>query len=222
MVVELGVQYYPLHPDRLVEAPTRYNFFLQLREDLASGNLVCSEESCVMLCALALQAELGDFDPTLHGDAYVTRMALLAPPSLPLVRQRAIQQRHETLAHMTTEEAETAFLKLAAQQPVYGMDVHTATITAGDKSHAVVVAVGAVGVTLLDRGSLTHLDSYRWSLISRAKFKSQRFFLTCRIAEHLGKGQKTFLFKCPTRDHAKGMWCSVVRHHIFFSRARKV
>ena len=48
---------------------TIHQFYLQLREDILSGQLYCHEEASFNLGGLALQAETGDYNGTL-GDEY--------------------------------------------------------------------------------------------------------------------------------------------------------
>lgn len=48
---------------------TIHQFYLQLREDILSGQLHCHEEASFKLGGIALQAETGDYNDTL-GDEY--------------------------------------------------------------------------------------------------------------------------------------------------------
>lgn len=53
----LKVKFYSSEPNALREELTRYQFFLQLKQDLLEGRLECPEQKCVELCALALQCK---------------------------------------------------------------------------------------------------------------------------------------------------------------------
>lgn len=53
----LKVKFYSSEPNALREELTRYQFFLQLKQDLFEGRLECPEQKCIELCALAIQCE---------------------------------------------------------------------------------------------------------------------------------------------------------------------
>lgn len=51
----LGVKFYAADPCRLVEEITRYQFFLQVKQDVLQGRLPVTQDLAVELAALALQ-----------------------------------------------------------------------------------------------------------------------------------------------------------------------
>lgn len=53
----LGVKFYAADPCRLVEEITRYQFFLQVKQDVLQGRLPVSLDLAVELAALALQCK---------------------------------------------------------------------------------------------------------------------------------------------------------------------
>lgn len=53
--LRLKVKFYSSEPNTLREELTRYQFFLQLKQDLLDGRLECNDQKCGELCALALQ-----------------------------------------------------------------------------------------------------------------------------------------------------------------------
>jgi len=52
------------------ERVTRQHYYFQLRENVLRMGQPATEESFFRLAALALQAELGDYDPERHRGAY--------------------------------------------------------------------------------------------------------------------------------------------------------
>ena len=54
----LGVKFYAADPCRLVEEITRYQFFLQVKQDVLQGRLPVLHDLAVELAALALQCKL--------------------------------------------------------------------------------------------------------------------------------------------------------------------
>ena len=62
MTVYFAVKYYASDPCKLAEEITRYQFFLQCKQDILHQRLPVEPELAVELFALAVQSELGDFD----------------------------------------------------------------------------------------------------------------------------------------------------------------
>lgn len=61
--LRLKVKFYSSEPNMLREELTRYQFFLQLKQDLLEGRLECSDQKGAELCALALQCKFqSDFN----------------------------------------------------------------------------------------------------------------------------------------------------------------
>uniref|UniRef100_A0A4W5QBV9 Uncharacterized protein n=1 Tax=Hucho hucho TaxID=62062 RepID=A0A4W5QBV9_9TELE len=107
---------------------TRHQYYLQLRKDILEDRLYCSEETCILLAALALQAEFGDYMSELYGrnyyqpEQYVSKR-MLEKMALPTLKEE-LSRFHANNAQMLPEEAETEFLKIAQQLPEYGMVFH--------------------------------------------------------------------------------------------------
>jgi len=55
--LRLKVKFYSSEPNTLREELTRYQFFLQLKQDVLEGKLHCPHQVAVQLAALALQCE---------------------------------------------------------------------------------------------------------------------------------------------------------------------
>lgn len=55
--LRLKVKFYSSEPTSLREELTRYQFFLQLKQDLLDGRLECPDQKTVELCGLALQCK---------------------------------------------------------------------------------------------------------------------------------------------------------------------
>lgn len=55
--LRLKVKFYSSEPNLLREELTRYQFFLQLKQDILEGKLDCPENVTVELSALALQCK---------------------------------------------------------------------------------------------------------------------------------------------------------------------
>ena len=55
--LRLRVKFYSSEPNTLREELTRYQFFLQLKQDILDGRLECTDQKCIELAALALQCK---------------------------------------------------------------------------------------------------------------------------------------------------------------------
>lgn len=55
--LHLKVKFYSSEPNTLREELTRYQFFLQLKQDIIVGRLECSDQIAYELCALSLQCK---------------------------------------------------------------------------------------------------------------------------------------------------------------------
>lgn len=56
--LRLKVKFYSSEPNTLREELTRYQFFLQLKQDLFDGRLECTDDKAIELSALSLQCKL--------------------------------------------------------------------------------------------------------------------------------------------------------------------
>lgn len=54
----------------------RYYLCLQLRKDILQGRLPCSFVTLALLGSYALQSELGEYDPEVHGSEYAKEMKM--------------------------------------------------------------------------------------------------------------------------------------------------
>ncbi|KAA8586080.1 hypothetical protein FQN60_007649, partial [Etheostoma spectabile] len=71
-----NVKFYPPDPAQLSEDITRYYLCLQLRKDILQGRLPCSFVTLSLLGSYALQSELGEYDPEVHGSNYAKEMKM--------------------------------------------------------------------------------------------------------------------------------------------------
>ena len=74
----MRIKFYSSEPNNLREEITRYQFFLQLKQDLLQQRLECPYETSILLSAYSLQSELGDFDPEQHDAAFVSEFRFVA------------------------------------------------------------------------------------------------------------------------------------------------
>ncbi|XP_040578390.1 uncharacterized protein [Lepeophtheirus salmonis] len=74
----MRIKFYSSEPNNLHEEITRYQFFLQLKQDLFASRLECPYHTAVELSSLSLQSELGDFDPEIHTPSYISEFRFVS------------------------------------------------------------------------------------------------------------------------------------------------
>lgn len=67
---------------------------LQLRKDIMSGRLPCSFVTLTLLGSYALQSELGEYDPEVHGTDYAKELRLI--PSQTKELEDKVMELHRT------------------------------------------------------------------------------------------------------------------------------
>ncbi|XP_029690744.1 tyrosine-protein phosphatase non-receptor type 13 isoform X3 [Takifugu rubripes] len=127
-LVFLRVKYFVDDISFVLHKLTRHQYYLQLRKDILEDRLYCNEETGLYLVALALQVEFGDYIPELYGknyyqpEHYVSKR-MLEKLALPTIKEE-LPRLHASHVHMSPEEAETEYLKIAQQLPEYGVMFH--------------------------------------------------------------------------------------------------
>lgn len=90
-----GIKFYAEDPCKLKEEITRYQFFLQVKQDVLQGRLPCPVNIAAQLGAYAIQSELGDYDPYTHTAGYVSEYRFVPDQKEEL--EEAIERIHKTL-----------------------------------------------------------------------------------------------------------------------------
>lgn len=123
-ILELKVKFYTSEPNNLHEELTRYLFFLQLKQDVRLGKLKCPFDVNVELGALALQSELGDYDPIEHEFEVVSEFRFITENEQTEDLEKAIFEKYKTLRGLTPAQAELRYLNKAKYLDSFGVDSH--------------------------------------------------------------------------------------------------
>ncbi|KAL6472360.1 hypothetical protein MHYP_G00185480 [Metynnis hypsauchen] len=201
-----GVKFYAEDPCKLKEEITRYQFFLQVKQDVLQGRLPCPFNISAQMAALAIQSELGDYDPYRHMPGYVSEYRFVPDQKEDL--EDSVEQIHKTLMGQTPSEAENNYLNVAKTLEMYGVDLHPVF---GEKQSEYFLGLTPVGVVVYK--NKTQVGKYFWPRITKVFFKETQFEL--RV---LGKdgSETSFFFEAPSKTACKNLWKCCVEHHTFF------
>lgn len=172
MTVYFGVKYYASDPCKLAEEITRYQFFLQCKQDILHSRLPVPFDLAVELFALAVQSELGDFDPQRHQEGYVSEFQFLAAnQSAELERRVALF--HRNLSGQVPATAELNFLERVKWLDLYGCELHP--IVYKDDCGDYALGLNPTGVLVLrNRLRVAH---YMWPQIVKIKNRGGDFLM---------------------------------------------
>ncbi|KAM3967788.1 band 4.1-like protein 4A [Aphomia sociella] len=201
-----GVKFYAADPCKLLEEITRYQLFLQLKQDVLRGRLPVNFDLAAELAAYVLQSELGDYDPRRHTLGYVSEFRLLAHQT-PELETRAAEI-HRTLTGISPAQAELSYLDKVKWLDMYGVDLHPVL---GEDSVEYFLGLAPSGLLLL-RGKHT-VANYYWPRVSKLYYKGRYFML--RVADK-NNDTSTYGFESPTRAACRHLWRCCSDHHAFF------
>ncbi|XP_043920403.1 band 4.1-like protein 4A [Protopterus annectens] len=201
-----GVRFYAEDPCRLKEEITRYQYFLQVKQDVLQGRLPCPFTAMAQLGAYAIQSELGDYDPYKHTAGYVSEYRFVPDQKEEL--EDAIERIHKTLMGQVPAEAELNYLRIAKSLEMYGVDLHPVF---GENKSEFFIGLTPVGVAVYKKKN--QVGKYFWPRITKVHFKETQFEL--RV---LGKDctETSFFFETPSKTACKHLWKCCVECHTFY------
>ncbi|XP_029512494.1 band 4.1-like protein 4A isoform X2 [Oncorhynchus nerka] len=201
-----GVKFYAEDPCKLKEEITRYQFFLQVKQDVLQGRIPCPLDISAQLAALAIQSELGDYDPYKHVSGYVSEYRFVPDQKEEL--EDAIETIHKTVTGQVPSEAEANYLGTAKTLDMYGVDLHPVF---GENQSEYFLGLTPIGVVVYK--NKTQVGKYFWPRITKVHFKETQFEL--RV---VGKDctETSFFFEAPNKTACKHLWKCCVEHHTFF------
>ncbi|XP_050986692.1 protein 4.1b isoform X3 [Labeo rohita] len=205
-----NIKFYPPDPSVLAEDITRYFLCLQLRKDILMGRLPCPPDILALLGSYTVQSTLGDYDPNLHRNNYVSKI-VLAPSQSEELEER-IMELHSTYRFMSPAQADILFLENAMGLPMYGVDLHPAKDVSGAD---VMLGICSEGLMVYEDEIKTNI--FLWPKVLKISHKRNTFLLKMRPSEQdEDEDEGVVSFRLANYRACKQLWKCCVEHHSFF------
>ncbi|CDW55083.1 FERM C and FA and FERM M and FERM N domain contai ning protein [Trichuris trichiura] len=203
------VKFYTPNPVDLEEEYTRYLFALQIKRDLACGELMCSENTAAVLASYIVQSECGDFCAEDYPDHTYLSSAHFVPQQSAQF-ERKVMENHKKLVGMMPAESDIALLETARRCEFYGIKFHQAKDVEGT---AVSLAVLHLGLKVYHQ--LYCVNTFSWAKVRKLCFKRKHFLVKLH-PETYGLYGDLISFVFESRHECKLFWKKCVEHHAFF------
>jgi len=208
-LLRFTVKFYIPDPSQLEEEYTRYLFSLQIKRDLAAGQLQCNDNTAALMASYIVQAQCGDYVVEDYPDhTYLSSEKFV--PGQDEELERRICDNHKKHNGQSPAEADLNLLETARRCELYGTKMHSA------KDHEGVplnLAVAHLGVLVFQ--NCTKINTFSWAKIRKLSFKRKKFLIKLH-PEGYGYYKDIVEFYFDERNHCKNFWKKCVEHHGFF------
>ncbi|KAG8191245.1 hypothetical protein JTE90_003258 [Oedothorax gibbosus] len=206
LTLYFGVKFYATDPCKLLEEITRYQFFLQVKQDIYQGRLPLNYDLVAELFAYTIQSELGDYDPRRHLPGYAAEFNFICNQTKDI--ESKASDIHKGLCGTVPATAEINFLDRIKWLDMYGVDLHPVQ---GEDSIEYYLGLTPSGILVLR--NKTKVGNYFWPRITKVYYKRKYFMIKARDKNN---EQNTYGFELPSKKACKHLWQCCVDHRTFF------
>ncbi|XP_063646435.1 tyrosine-protein phosphatase non-receptor type 4 isoform X6 [Pan troglodytes] len=202
------VKFFVSDPNKLQEEYTRYQYFLQIKQDILTGRLPCPSNTAALLASFAVQSELGDYDQSENLPGYLSDYSFI--PNQPQDFEKEIAKLHQQHIGLSPAEAEFNYLNTARTLELYGVEFHYARDQSNNE-----IMIGVMSGGILIYKNRVRMNTFPWLKIVKISFKCKQFFIQLR--KELHESRETLLgFNMVNYRACKNLWKACVEHHTFF------
>uniref|UniRef100_A0A0N5APR3 FERM domain-containing protein n=1 Tax=Syphacia muris TaxID=451379 RepID=A0A0N5APR3_9BILA len=203
------VKFYTPNPGDLEEEYTRYLLALQIRRDLANGELRCNYNTAALMAAHIVQSDCGDFNADDYPDhTYLTSGRFVPNQTVDFLK--VVRENHMKLMGMSPAESDLALLEIARRCEFYGVKLHEAK----DVEDTVVgLSVAHMGIRVFHQ--MQCVSTFSWAKIRKLSFKRRKMLIKLH-PESYQYYKETIEFSFENRNECKNFWKKCVEHHAFF------
>lgn len=223
-VLTFRVKHFPGKPQSIESEYVRYLIFLQIRNYLLKGDLQLSLAEDIKLAAYAVQASLGDYDPTVHKGNYLADIKFLSRKSIK-AEEKIMEMHQKELVGKTPADMELAFLELASQFDTYGAELIVVKTSKGVPINFGVSHNGIITYLHGTPANIAKIDMFPWSQIGKISYEHRtlkvHFHTPDRENSEIIKKQ-VMVFKCNNSRVCKHLWKFILDQKAFFNFKRGV
>ncbi|XP_031236444.1 tyrosine-protein phosphatase non-receptor type 4 isoform X5 [Mastomys coucha] len=202
------VKFFVSDPNKLQEEYTRYQYFLQIKQDILTGRLSCPCNTAALLASFAVQSELGDYNQSENLAGYLSDYSFI--PNQPQDFEKEIAKLHQQHVGLSPAEAEFNYLNTARTLELYGVEFHYARDQSNNE-----ILIGVMSGGILIYKNRVRMNTFLWLKIVKISFKCKQFFIQLR--KELHESRETLLgFNMVNYRACKTLWKACVEHHTFF------
>ncbi|XP_047128653.1 tyrosine-protein phosphatase non-receptor type 13 isoform X1 [Hydra vulgaris] len=220
-ILYFKVKFFVNEPCVLKQSITRHSYYLQIRQDILSGYMHCSDEALFVLTGHALQAEFGNYESS--SSQYFQIEHYLPRRVLSRINKDACYQHlssiHKSNYGNCKEVAELEFLKKAKDLQEYGVLFYKVSRSKKVKNDYVWFGICIKGLIILEpKGNLrATVHKQSWNFIKEFNFENKKFVVKPKDQDANPK----MVFYCNNYRRAKYLFriCqSFHRFHAFNQR----
>ncbi|XP_052592699.1 tyrosine-protein phosphatase non-receptor type 4 isoform X4 [Peromyscus californicus insignis] len=202
------VKFFVSDPNKLQEEYTRYQYFLQIKQDILTGRLSCPYNTAALLASFAVQSELGDYNQSENLSGYLSDYSFI--PNQPQDFEKEVAKLHQQHIGLSPAEAEFNYLNTARTLELYGVEFHYARDQSNNE-----IMIGVMSGGILIYKNRIRMNTFPWLKIVKISFKCKQFFIQLR--KELHESRETLLgFNMVNYRACKNLWKACVEHHTFF------